>query len=258
MRWFILAGLTGLLAGCNSSSSNKQETQQASEDTAGKNEEAAIAIQPLKIPATDIPSTIRVRGKIVEAWKWSDKLGENILVTSEVAPYEVKNEEGEESQTAELHAFHYARKEGDYVQVWKMSDAEKGCPLDITCSFIPGSATITDLDNNGFAETKVQYALTCRGDVSPANMKLIMYENGVKYGLRGVRWLKAEPEDRFTVTENDVNLEKLPKKKDEYEQMVLAIGRYESEKDFSNAPPVFLSFARTEWLKYVKERMGEE
>jgi hypothetical protein len=218
-----------------------------------------VSIAPLKITAAEIPTAIKIKGKIQEAWKWTDNLGENILITARVDPYDDKgkNEYGEEGQTAELHAVHYAKKGTDYTPVWKMDDMEKSCPFDITCDFIPGSATITDIDKDGIAETKIQYSLACRSDVSPATMKLLLFENGVRYDLKGNRWLPYSPEFKFTVTEKDVNLESSPKLKDQSDEMLRTFGRYETEKGFAAAPPEFLAYARSEWLKYVKEKMGE-
>jgi hypothetical protein len=95
--------------------------------------------------------------------------------------------------------------------------------------------------------------LACRSDVSPAYMKLIMHEDTMKYSLRGPMWINAGADDKFTVTENDMNLEKLPVKTDEYEQILQSFGRYESEKEFATAPAVFLQHARKQWMKYVKE-----
>ena len=244
------------LLSCNSSSSKKQTTNQAMDDTARmKDPNYVVIISPVKLPVTDIPASISIKGKVQEAWKWTDSLGENILITSYVAPYGDKD--GEDGQTAELYAFHYAKKTTEYTQVWMMKEEEKACPFDITCGFIPGSATVTDLDKDGIAETKLQYSVACRSDVSPATMKLIMYENGVKYLLQGNMWLPYSPEFKFEVTDTNVNLEKLPKGKDETEEMIRTFGRYENEKQFAAAPPEFLTYARSEWLKYVKEKMGE-
>ncbi len=228
------------------------------DDTARMDKPAtAVTIAAVKITAAEIPASIKVNGTVQEAWKWNDNLGENILITSYVAPHDDKSKNGEEGQSAEVHAFHYAKKEGDYTQVWMMNDAEKNCPVDVTCNFIPGSTTVTDLDKDGIAETKLQYSVACRGDVSPATMKLMMYENGVKYTLRGSMWLAYSPDLKYTVTEKDVNLESSPKLKEESDEMLRSFGRYETEKEFATASPAFLPYARSEWLKYNKEKMGE-
>ncbi len=260
MRVLLCIFFAVCLFSCNSSSKkdpNKTMDDTARMDKQGGNATVDGSIAPLKIAVADIPASIKIKGKVQEVWKWNDNLGENILITSSEAPHDDKGENGEEAQSAELHAFHYAKKDGDYVQVWFINDAVKSCPVDITCDFIPGSATITDLDKDGIAEIKVQYTMACRGDVSPATMKLIIYENGVKYALQGNRWLSYSPDFTYSVTEKDVNLESSPKLKDESGEMLRTFGRYDSEKEFVTAPPEFLPFARKEWLKYSKEKMGE-
>ena len=265
MRVWFSAFILLFIGGCTSADTQKEPvtdsgsitgTPQSGNDSI---KAATISIQPVKIAAAGLPKDLKFRGKVQEAWQWKDKLGDNILITCYVAPYDdkQKSEYGEEGQTAELHTFHYLKRDSVYKVLWKMSDAEKACPFDITCEFIEGSTTITDLNNNGIAETKVQYAVVCRSDVSPAYMKLIMHEDTVKCSLRGNRWLKYSPEFKFEITENDVNLEKLPKRKDETEEMLRSFGRYENEKDFTAAPVEFLIYARKEWLKYAKEKMGE-
>jgi len=250
-----------LLFGCNSSS--KKNPNQAMDDTARMDHPPVTPVitpvTPVKIAASDVPASFKVKGKIQEAWKWTDKQGENIFITSYVESYDDKrkNEYDEEGKTAELHATLFIKKGEKYDYVWILNDEERSCPFDITCGFIPNSTTITDLDNDGFAEIKVQYSLACRSDVSPATMKLMLYENGEKYSLAGLMWLPYSPEVKYTVTEKDVNLENTPKLKDESAEMVRTFGRYQSEKDFAKAPPEFLNFARSEWLKYAKEKMGE-
>lgn len=259
MRVPIIVLFAALLFSCNSSSKN--DPNKAMDDTARMDNPpiatVPVSITPVKITAADIPATIKVKGTVQEVWKWSDNLGENILITSAIAPHDEQSKDGEEGQSAEIHAFHYTKKDGDYTQVWMMHDAEKLCPVDITCDFIPGSSTITDLDKDGIAEIKVQYSVACRGDVSPATMKLIMYENGVKFALRGNMWIPYSPDSKYTVTEKDVNLESSSKLKDESDEMLRTFGRYENEKEFAAAPPEFLTYARSEWLKYSKEKMGE-
>ena len=260
MRVLLCIFFSVYLFSCNSSSkkdTGNNNADSASNDKTMGSDIVTVSITPVKIAIADIPPSITIKGKALEAWKWSDKLGENILITSADAPHDEKDKDGEIAQSAEIHAYHYAKKDGDYEQVWFINDNVTSCPVDITCEFIPGSATVTDLDKNGIAEIKVQYTLACRGDVSPATMKLVLYENGVKYALMGSRWLSYSPDVKYTVTEKDVNLESSPKLKDEMEEMLRTFGRYESEKEFITAPPEFLPFARSEWLKYSKESIGD-
>ncbi|MEO6612454.1 MAG: hypothetical protein ABIT05_06935 [Chitinophagaceae bacterium] len=259
MRIYLLAGLIISLLSCNSSS-KKTVSREVMDDTARMNDPAyVVSISATKLSITDIPSQVKIKGQLQEAWKWNDNLGENIFITSYVLPYDDKRKDefGEQGQSAELHAVHYAKKDDGYKEVWAMNEEERSCPLDLTINFVPGSITVTDLDRDGIAETKIQYIRACRGDVSPALMKLALYENGKKYALTGSTWVPYSAESRFTVTEADVNLEKLPNVEDDTEAIPRSFGRYETEKDFASAPASFLPYARAEWLKYAKEKIGE-
>lgn len=213
-------------------------------------------IKPEKIGRSQIPQKIKFKGRLEEAWRWNDRLGSNILLLSTVPAFETMKRDAETNEivyTAELHAFHYIKKDSGFSLLWKISDAVKECPFDLVAEFIVGSTTISDLDEDGLAETIVQYKLACRSDVSPAQMKLIMHEDTLKYALRGTMWVKASEEDRFTVTEENMNLENWKDYRGTDEEWEKLFGRYQSEKDFLSASPAFLHFARRQWLKYVKE-----
>lgn len=254
MRPILIISSLLILLGCNDSA--KKDPNEAMDDTARMDNPSRQGqkIEPVKGAISDVPASIKVKGTVQEIWKWNDNLGENLLILTMVPPYDdkEKNQYGEEGQTAELHAFHYAKKGGEYQQVWMMNDQEKACPFDITCEFIKDAVTITDLDADGLAETKLQYRITCRSDVSPSTMKLIMHEGESKYALRGLAWY-GMGEAPFEVTENNANLEKLPGYKGPDEDLLKMFGRYESEKEFAGAPPEFISHARNQWIKFVKE-----
>jgi hypothetical protein len=256
MRVLLIFCLAAFLVSCNDTS--KKNSGQAKKDSisqAGTSE--IIKIEPVKIASADVPAALKIKGKIKEAWKWKDKNGENIVVMSVTEPYGHKDKFDEMLMSSELYATCFLKSDTGYIMLWKVADGIKECFVDLTCEFLKGSTSITDLDKNGIAETKVQYITACRGDVSPSYMYLVMYEGNNRFSLRGSMWLKSSEEDKFTVTENDVNLEKLPKKQDEFEQILQSYGRYETEKNFASAPAEFLPYARREWMKYVIEKIGE-
>jgi hypothetical protein len=217
---------------------------------------AQAALSAKKITASQIPPAIKFKGKIKEAWKWNDKLGENLLITSGVDIYKDKAsvpESDDDVFSAELHAFHFIKKDSVYKLLWKISDAEKICAFDLTVSFLEKAIKITDLDKDGIAETTIQYKLACRSDASPAAMKLIMHEDTVKYALRGSMWLDTGDQNKYPVTEKNMNLESWKEyngTEDEWEKL---FGRYQTEKEFSKAPASFLNFARRQWLLHAKE-----
>lgn len=259
MRSLFLICLIALLSGCNSSSS-KKDPNQAMDDTARMdnpttNTTPVVAIVPVKITAAQLPASIKIKGKLNEAWQWTDKLGENILVTSIVDPYDDKGKEDyeEDAQSAELHAACYLKKGDSYMIQWKKDEIVKSCAFDITNIFIKDATTVTDLDKDGVAETTIQYRLACRSDVSPAEMKLYMHEDAATYYLQGLCWIKTTDEDKFTVNENNANLETLPGYRKTDEEYMETFGRYESEKGFAGAPPEFLVYARKQWMKFVIE-----
>lgn len=217
--------------------------------------QAQLSISSKKIAAPQLPKSLNFNGKLVEAWKWKDKMGENFLLLTKVADYPVKSSEyNEDARSSDIYAYQYVKTDTGYRLVWKLTDYIKECPFDITLNFFRGSVSITDLDADSVAETTIVYKLSCRSDVSPDYMKMIMREGTSKYSLRG--WM-CDPgngqQKQACVEEDSLNLEKLPKPTEEWEQMLLSFGRYETEKEFSNAPPSFLPFARRQWLKYVKE-----
>ena len=211
-----------------------------------------------KIKAAALPAGLKFRGKLNEIWQWQDKLGNNLLITSVLGPYAAKGGQTDDTKTIELFAVHYVKKDTGYKALWRLNDIVKECELDLTCEFIRNSTTITDLDQDSIAETKVQYKTGCRGDVSPSYMKLIMHEDTMKYALRGNMWIAGAGGDTvFKVTERNVNLEKLASPKAEMAPYEQTLGRYETEKDFRKAPATFLPFARHEWVKYAKESFDE-
>ena len=68
---------------------------------------------------------------------------------------------------------------------WTLTDFERDCRFDLYAGFLPDGLTITDLDGDGLAESTLLYTLSCRSDVSPARLKLILHEGKAKYAIRG-------------------------------------------------------------------------
>lgn len=251
---FVLLAATFFVA-CNSSNDTEKPGSDTTVPVTDVNVAPNTSFPSTSIGAGELPTSIKYKGKFQQAWKWNDKLGENILLLSLVPAAQDKTKSGDDEETwsSELFAFHFVKKDSGYRKIWMIADGEKACPFDITNEFLKDATMITDLDNNGIAETTVQYKLACRSDVSPSYMKLVMHEDSVKFALRGAQWVKTGETDSFTVTADNVNLEKIELNKDEFEAMLQRFGRYESEKEFSKAPPSFLNFAREQWLKNAKE-----
>ncbi len=258
MRKILPAAIVLFLVSCNNDASTK-DPNKAMDDTARMDHPPvqALLFNRVLLMESELPSVIKIKGKFIEASKWTDAQGENFLVLSSKGPYDDKGKDEEDGQTMVLYAAHYIQDGNDYPKKWDRTTAVLNCPFDITAKFIPGSTTITDLDKDSIAEFKLQWMTACRSDVSPAEMVLLMTEKGTTYDLTGSSWIAYSPDFKFDVNEKNVNLETQPPLKDETAEMLRGFGRYGNEKGFAGAPPEFINFARKEWLKYVIEKMGE-
>ncbi|SNC77380.1 hypothetical protein SAMN06265337_3963 [Hymenobacter gelipurpurascens] len=229
-------------------------------------------IKPQAVPLAQIPAPQRLPGQLLEAWRWQDANGENLLVVFRAvtlsnqqrakqahpatAPDSNEVEEmGDFERTARLMAKQYVLKQGKYTVLWRLQDGVAACALDMTLGLKPSSTTITDLDQDGQGETTLVYTAACRGDVSPASLKLIMREGPDKYALRGSTVVQY---DSVPVLQRQPAVpccaEKLSKAQREQGDDA---GYYETEKEFQRAPPAFLSFARQQWQKFSIEKVED-
>jgi len=149
----------------------------------------------------EIPKYLDFRGTVVEAIKWTDSLGENILIQSVTGHFTWKDYDDNSTDymlqdKSELYAYLFQKNknESTYKKTWKVYDYTKCYGVDWFTGFIPKATTITDLDNNGVSEISLPYVLICRGGMDPGIMKIIMYEGNSKYALRGSTMIcKAPP-----------------------------------------------------------------
>lgn len=142
-------------------------------------------ISAIKIDAKHLPAGIAYEGKLKSATRWTDANGDNIALISETGEYRNSKfqHDGEDGTDAELFAYHFIIENGKPKLSWKVYDFVSDCPVDLTASF--DDFRISDADKNGTAEVWMVYKTACRGDVSPAEMKVIMFENGKKHAMRG-------------------------------------------------------------------------
>ncbi|MCB2378763.1 hypothetical protein LGH70_14265 [Hymenobacter sp. BT635] len=217
------------------------------------------------LTASQLPAGVVLpAGKLQEARQWEDANGTNVLVVTRTAEQDEPNapdeaDEAEGARHVELYARQYVRRPGGYQLLWKLQDHVGHCPLDLALSLLPGSTAITDLDNDGHTETMLVYALGCRGDVSPLELKLILHEDAAKYALRGnnvVQYDSLPISKRMpaTICCLDTVDEKRAEARGDYS---IYDGRYHNEKDFRGAPPAFLRFARQQWRRWSAQPVPE-
>lgn len=175
---------------------------------------------------------IRVEGKPVARTRFKDAKGEHVVVVTETDVVETppkKDDDGGSSKR--LFAYHFeATKSGTYALLWQVKDFVLDCPFDLTLSYVPSSLQISDLDRDGIAETRFGYRLSCRSDVSPDTVKLIMHEGKEKYAIRG--------DSRVAIGE-------------EKGQLVYEGGKSERDASLARAPKAFAEAAQADWDRWA-------
>ncbi len=211
----------------------KQDNKQLKINSENQTEKEITEIT--KIDSLQFPKSIKYEGFIKNAIRWKDKLGDNIVILTETGIFrnEKIEHESDYNKDAALYGYHFILKNNAAVQTWKVYDYINDCPVDIVASFVKNTFEITDLNKNGIAEIWLMYKTACHGDVSPSEMKIIMYEGNNKYAMRGENKVQTGIDD---------NNEKL-----------FIGGEYKSDHAFENGPKVFKKFAQNLWNKNTVE-----
>jgi len=217
---------------CKSDKKDSQEESQTSALTDAKD----FSLVVNKIDSTQFPASIKYEGFIKNAVRWKDKSGDNIVITTETGIYrnEKLKHEFEDGSDAELYAYHFTLSNNVATQTWRVKDFIADCPVDITASFVKNTFKITDLNKNGIAEVWLMYKTICHGDVSPSNMKIIMYEGNNKYAMRG--------ENKVQVG-SDVN-----------DKASFIGGEYKLDANFKNGSKIFKQYAQNLWKENLMEK----
>lgn len=190
------------------------------------------------IDTLTIPKNISYEGHIKSAITWLDSNGKHLLITTETGIHvnEKFNHENE-GRDALLFAYHYLVAADSAFLQWRVYDFVTDCPVDIAASFIKNTLNVTDLDKDGIAEIWLMYKTACRGDVSPSDMKIIMYEGKQKYALRGQSKVLAELDEKGNAK--------------------YIGGEYKLDKIFNSGPALFLTYAKALWSKNNIENWEE-
>ena len=193
-------------------------------------QEGIAQVTVTKLTRAELPKEIKFRGRIVDAHRYKDTLGQNLVIRTETGIYRTRADIENSTNSARLYAYHYTLNEDSAQLTWTLTDHILACELDLSANFIENAFSMTDLDNDGIAETWLVYQTYCRGDVSPGTLKIIMYEGVNKYAMRGARKIPVSPTE------------------------VLG-GKYSFDKAFLNAADTFRNYAKKLWKKYEPEAM---
>jgi hypothetical protein len=186
-------------------------------------------IKNLTSDISKIPKEAKCNGALKEFMRWTDVSGEYLVIISESKESKKINAEADmEERNKQLFAVCYQIKKDSLVQKWKVFDQISKCPFDLTISFIQNVFQVTDLNNDGLGEVWMVYKMVCRSDVSPCDMKIIMYEGQQKFAMRGQNKVKMSETEYFG-------------------------GDYKFDKAFNDGPREFRDFALKLWEKNIIE-----
>ncbi|HMT10401.1 MAG TPA: hypothetical protein PKA39_02120 [Ignavibacteria bacterium] len=201
----------------NSKTSTNPDSSQKNMSPEIKN----ISYEPGKLPAS-----VKYDGKIVGGARWEDKNGQNVLIVCET-----EEKTTGDNRSKELFAYQYILNGEDAKQLWKVNDFIKDCPVDVMLSLIPKSITVTDINKDGIAENTFLYRMSCKGDVSPDDMKLIMHEGENKYAIRG-SMIQVMGGKKYG-------------------------GEMKPDPAYDKGPAGFFAYSRDQWKKFETEKIGE-
>ncbi len=188
----------------------------------------AVSAAPGSIATEDVTASVSLEnfpgaeGIPVKALRFADRDGEHTVlytITKEKAS-KTPSADGDICRSQNLNVYRYTKENGTWKRKWRIYDFVQDCPYGLTLGYVPPMLQVTDLDGNGSAEIWSGYVVHCSSDVSPIPMKLIMYEKGTKYAVRG--------KSRCRVSDN------------KYEG-----GSFTPDKAFKKGPKVFLNYAVT-------------
>ena len=190
-------------------------------------------IKLTNLEPTELPKEITYEGKMKQAVRFTDNVSDHIVITAETGIYQSKKFKHEnDGSDAELFAYHFIVSKDSVKLTWKVYDFIRDCPVDIEASFIKNTFHVTDLNKDGVAEIWLMYKTVCHGDVSPCDMKIIMYQGQQKFAMRGQNKVKVSDKEFYG-------------------------GDYKFDRNFNDGPKEFREFAVKLWDKNLMQSWGK-
>ena len=189
-------------------------------------------INTTTLDTTNLPNGVKYQGNIKTAVSWTDKLGDNIVITTETGETISKAAPSDDFRDAALYAYHFIVDKDSANLTWKVYDFIKECPVDMEANFVKNTFQVTDLNNDGISEVWLMYKTVCHGDVSPYDMKIIMYQGQQKFAMRGQN--KVQVSDKEFIG-----------------------GDYKFDKAFIDGHTKFRDFAKKLWDNNIMQTWGE-
>ena len=152
---------------------------------------AEVALSSVVQVARPEELELGLEGTPIAALRWTDANGDNVAVLSTLPG----PDESPFSRELALFADHLVLTDGAERVLRHVVDGVDDCDQDVTAEFLLGTFRVTDVDGDGLGEVTFAYELACRGDVSPAELKLLALEDGAKYIIRGSTWDSSQMRD---------------------------------------------------------------
>lgn len=178
--------------------------------------QAQVAVE--KADIAKLPKGIQYKGKVKTAVRWTDSLGDNIVIATETGA--ILNKKAGEADT-EIYAYHFLVKNDTAVRLWRVYDYILECDVDMELTFIKNTFQVTDLNNDKVGEVWLMYKKECRGAADPYDLRIIMYQGKQKFAIRGLNKIGDYP----------------------------GSGEYKYDQAFAKGPKQFLQFAKKLWEK---------
>lgn len=225
IKYLLYLPILVIISSCGDNADNENAGDSDSQDTTvvidddQNDTPVTIDISFTKLTKSDIPSSCKYEGNLVDANSWSDENGANYFIRTvgEFEKSEPEDEYADPLTSQHLYAYHYTEKNGEFKLVKETTDFVEDCQFDVIVSHVLTGMKLTDIDEDNIGEISFVYRLACTSDVSSSTQKLIMLENGDKYPLRGTTEVMGEG------------------------------GNYEIGEEFDNAPDGFLNHAKQLW-----------
>lgn len=128
---------------------------------------------------------ISLAAPLVKGVMFQDVKGEHLLLLTKRSSPSKNKPDSNRIERHELRATHFIKAAKGWIQEWAINDYVD-CPgLDSEANFYLDKVSITDVNNDGYAEVLVPYNLFCSGGVDSKTIKIIMRTKNEKFALRG-------------------------------------------------------------------------
>ena len=179
---FLIAAIAMFVISCGNTENSSEVTEVATKTDKEVKEPLKFKILEYDKAVTE---QITFVGKPSYFKMWQDANGVNVIMFSQKSKVETHPESGDDITTHELHIYHYKKVGAKYELVREVKDFQMECMFENRLRLMDNSISITDLNNDNYAEICFVYRLGCTSELSPDILKLIMLENGEKYAIRG-------------------------------------------------------------------------